>query len=65
MHQGPTMSSDTPAEDVPIAEQIEAMRAVIADMETVKRRMPQYDRMIVAMRAVLDQLLRLRAEGKE
>jgi hypothetical protein len=61
------MSDDRPdpTEDIPRAEQIAAMRTVITDMESVKRRTPQYDRMIVAMRAALDQLLKLRPEGGE
>lgn len=48
-----------------LADEIAAVRAVIADMLLVKavNRTPKYERTIAAMRAVLDRLLAVKPEG--
>jgi hypothetical protein len=51
--------------DVPLAEQIDTMRRLIAEMEREKRRTPQFERVIATMRAVLDRLLAIVPDGED
>lgn len=55
------VNPDTPT----LADEIAAVRAVIADMNAVKPhcRMPRYERTLLAMHAVLYRLIAVQTEG--
>jgi hypothetical protein len=49
--------------DIPLSEQIAAVRAVLAEMEQVERGTPLWDRVMSAMRAALKTLENLKGAG--